>query len=193
LPDFREISEGRSCHTAFALAKTLVLGFSNRASLDSLTQPLIAKAKEVLQRAESPNFPDAAACLDFLTACVVGLKAEDVVSVLAKIMLPSEVTDDIALATDFAVRSGVALVQQAMKGIDGWGATRFLGHVEDIVLKCWNSHGSHHLALATACLDLLALVRPGLEKEIGSRETIDRKALDVARMDRIDLDLPLAE
>jgi hypothetical protein len=159
LPDFREISEGRSCHTAFALAKTLVLGLTERGSLDSLTQPLIAKAKKVLQRAESPNFPDAAACLDFLTACVAGLKAEDVVSVLAKIMLPNELTEDIAVATDFAVRSGVALVERAVKGIYGWDATRFRRPIEEIVLKCLNSHGSHHLALATACLDILALVR----------------------------------
>jgi hypothetical protein len=173
VPELREISQRRVRHCAFALAKTLVTGLSDRTGLDALTRPLIRNAREVLQRAETPNDPDAVGCLDFLTACEVGLREDHIVSIVGKILLPDDQSDEVAVASDFAVRAAVALVERRRRSLDG---TKFRSDVEEIVLKCWNSHSSRNLALAAGCLDILAAVRPGFAQTVAVARQINRVA-----------------
>jgi hypothetical protein len=172
LPKLRELSQQHVRHCVFTLAKTVVMGLSEGKLTEALTRPLIRKAMDVIRNAESPNDPDTAGCLDFLVSCEIGLGIDDLLLILSKIMLSGELSSDFAVASEFAVRAAVALVEKRAPVSD---VGKFRRGIEDIISKCWNSHGGKNGTLTAGCLAILASVRPGFRGQIAPFAQVDRK------------------
>jgi hypothetical protein len=163
LPQMKELCPGHISRPAFSLARTMVVGLSDRSDLDASLTPLVRSAFDILRKTDSVNDPEAAACLDFLPKCAVGLQHDDVLAVLEKIMRPRA-----ALPSEFAVRSAVALVASALQsgsekaGLEG---SPFRSRVEAMIAECWKSNGEGQME--NTCLDLLAVLKPGLMRRLG--------------------------
>jgi hypothetical protein len=162
--DLREFSLGESARAVFGLAKILVAGLGDHANLDELIRPLIVRAFEIIRGCDSVNDPEAIACLDFLPVCPAGLGQDDVLAVLAKIL-----KQDWSVGSDFAPRSALALVSASLQGalqISGKEDWAFRRRVEEIIAESWKIHRVGEMA--NTCLDILAVVRPGLLRRLGA-------------------------
>jgi hypothetical protein len=139
----------------FRLANRMVAGLSNGVAPEA--DKVVSQALDEIRGADDVSGLTATEAFGLLAVCASSIKKEEIPGLLKKVFQGKP--------AHFALRSVVEIVKQLgkekLKGV--------AKELEETVLKCWNERAESERILATACLEICAVLQPDWAKDLTER------------------------